>query len=102
LLRCRNGDAWVTDTGRVRDDDEIRDTFTRILVARGAGWDLTTAGDYPEERIASRWRQKMLLARYGHQPISVWEHRPVEDLQRAMEALREIMEKENPVTRATE
>ena len=38
------------------------------------------------------------MARYGRQDIHSWENRPISDLNEAVAALSELMEKENALT----
>ena len=47
-------------------------------------------------------KQKIQLARYARMDIFAWEHRPLRDLDQAYTALRELLEAEGSLTRASE
>lgn len=84
-------------------EELAEEAFEKLVVDAqyGALWFFFIELDL-RERVVLRWQQKMTLGRYGRQPLSWWEGRPVTEIDRAMHALNAVIEREDRAGGATE
>ena len=96
MRRCASGDVGLNDYGQPLREEELAAIYDKLVATWSPMFPIGVL--LPSELKAERMKQKILLGRYAHQDIRVWEDRPVIDLDRAIRALREIMNDEHPVT----
>lgn len=90
-----------------RERDELRDELlNEVTVHTGTPfdvlWPYKVEGLEPAAMLKARAKQKMQLGRYGRQPWSQWANLPLEELEEAHEALREILDDEHAFARDME